>query len=94
MNGLELAERLRRRGIADERVLAAIARVPRELFVPEEGPDTIFRYYQRDANGVTSSGTPNNGIGNPIAKAPPSATQVDRGLQTPFSDELTIGFER
>jgi protein-L-isoaspartate(D-aspartate) O-methyltransferase len=27
---------LRRRGIADERVLAAMARVPRELFVPEE----------------------------------------------------------
>ena len=27
---------LRRRGIGDERVLAAMARVPRELFVPEE----------------------------------------------------------
>ena len=27
---------LRRRGIADERVLAAMAKVPRELFVPEE----------------------------------------------------------
>ena len=27
---------LRRRGIDDERVLAAMARVPRELFVPEE----------------------------------------------------------
>ena len=26
---------LRRRGISDERVLAAMARVPRELFVPE-----------------------------------------------------------
>src|SRR5262245_5668611 len=65
-----------------------------ETVVPEEGPDTIFRYYQRDANGVTGSGVPNNGIGNPIAKAPPSATQVDRGLQTPFSDELTVGFER
>jgi len=37
---------------------------------------------------------PDNGIGNPISKAPPSATQVDRGLQTPFSDELTVGFER
>jgi protein-L-isoaspartate(D-aspartate) O-methyltransferase len=32
----EMVERqLRRRGIADERVLAAMARVPRELFVPE-----------------------------------------------------------
>ncbi|HSO02517.1 MAG TPA: protein-L-isoaspartate O-methyltransferase, partial [Gaiellaceae bacterium] len=32
----ELAALLRRRGIADERVLDAIARVPRELFVPAE----------------------------------------------------------
>ena len=32
----EMVERqLRRRGISDERVLAAMARVPRELFVPE-----------------------------------------------------------
>ena len=32
----EMVERqLRRRGIADERVLSAMARVPRELFVPE-----------------------------------------------------------
>jgi protein-L-isoaspartate(D-aspartate) O-methyltransferase len=34
--GPELAAYLRRRGIADERVLAAMARVPRELFVPED----------------------------------------------------------
>jgi len=34
--GAELAKLLRRRGIADARVLAAIASVPRELFVPEE----------------------------------------------------------
>ena len=32
--GAELAALLRRRGISDERVLIAIARVPRELFVP------------------------------------------------------------
>jgi protein-L-isoaspartate(D-aspartate) O-methyltransferase len=31
-----LVERLRRSGIRDERVLAAMGRVPRELFVPEE----------------------------------------------------------
>jgi protein-L-isoaspartate(D-aspartate) O-methyltransferase len=37
MSSVELAERLRRRGIADQRVLDAIAKVPRELFVPEEG---------------------------------------------------------
>ena len=34
--GAELAAFLGRRGIADARVLAAIAAVPRELFVPEE----------------------------------------------------------
>ncbi|MGH3072260.1 MAG: protein-L-isoaspartate(D-aspartate) O-methyltransferase [Gaiellaceae bacterium] len=32
----ELAQLLARRGIGDERVVAAIAAVPRELFVPEE----------------------------------------------------------
>jgi hypothetical protein len=65
-----------------------------QTVVPEEGPDTIFRYYEADAQGVSATGVPNNGIGSPIAKAPPSASQVDRGLQTPFSDEMTIGFER
>jgi len=62
--------------------------------IGEEGPDTINRYYITDENGVTGSGVPDNGIGPPISKAPPSATQVDRGLQTPFNDELTVGFER
>ena len=33
---------LRRRGISDERVLAAMARVPRELFVPEELRDYAY----------------------------------------------------
>jgi protein-L-isoaspartate(D-aspartate) O-methyltransferase len=35
-DGDRLADFLRRRGIGDERVLAAMAAVPRELFVPEE----------------------------------------------------------
>ncbi|HZO61410.1 MAG TPA: protein-L-isoaspartate(D-aspartate) O-methyltransferase [Gaiellaceae bacterium] len=35
-------EQLRRRGIADERVLAAMARVPRELFVPEALRDRAY----------------------------------------------------
>ena len=65
-----------------------------ETIIPEEGPDSIFRYYQADQNGVTASGVPDGGIGNPLTKAPPSASQVDRGLQTPYSDELTVGFER
>jgi protein-L-isoaspartate(D-aspartate) O-methyltransferase len=33
---------LRRRGIADERVLAAMARVPRELFVPDDLRDYAY----------------------------------------------------
>ena len=42
MNGAErararmVARQLRRRGIADERVLEAMGRVPREAFVPAE----------------------------------------------------------
>jgi protein-L-isoaspartate(D-aspartate) O-methyltransferase len=34
---------LRRRGIADERVLAAMAEVPRELFLPEESRASAYR---------------------------------------------------
>jgi len=60
----------------------------------EEGPDTITRYYRKDVDGITAGGIPNNGFGDAISKAPPSAVQVDRGLQTPFSDEWSIGFER
>jgi hypothetical protein len=37
---------------------------------------------------------PNHQVGQVVSKAPPSATQIDRGLQTPWSDEFTIGFER
>jgi len=62
--------------------------------VGEEGPDTINRYYLLDPDGVSGQGVPNRHIGQVVSKAPPSATQVDRGLQTPFSDEFTIGFER
>jgi protein-L-isoaspartate(D-aspartate) O-methyltransferase len=35
-------EQLRRRGIADERVLEAMERVPRELFVPEQVRDRAY----------------------------------------------------
>jgi hypothetical protein len=62
--------------------------------VGEEGPDDINRYYLLDPGGVTGQGVPDRQIGQVISKAPPSATQVDRGLQTPWSDELTLGFER
>ncbi|HET8948492.1 MAG TPA: carboxypeptidase regulatory-like domain-containing protein [Candidatus Polarisedimenticolia bacterium] len=62
--------------------------------VGEEGPDSVNRYYVQDDLGVTGQGVPDRMLGDPISKAPPSATQIDRGLQTPWSDELTIGFER
>ena len=39
---LMVEEQLRRRGIVDERVLAAMARVPRELFVPEPVRDRAY----------------------------------------------------
>jgi len=62
--------------------------------VLEEGPDTVTRYYSFDANGVDSFGRPNNQIGTNRSLAPPSAFQVDRRLSTPYTDELSIGFER
>ncbi len=65
-----------------------------QTIVPEEGPDTIYRYYIADPTGVTPGGIPDNQIGPVVTKAPPTAFQVDRGLQTPFVDEFTAGFER
>ena len=65
-----------------------------ESVVTEEGPDTISRYYKKDSDGVTAAGIPDNGIGDAISKAPPSTNQIDRGLQTPFTDEWSVGFER
>ena len=74
--------------------------------VGEAGPDYLARYYLRDPTGVTVkslpyrdgpilvSATPNHYVGQFLSKSAPSATQVDRGLRTPFSDELTLGFER
>jgi len=62
--------------------------------VLEEGPDTVTRYYSFDANGVDSLGRPNNQIGNIRSLAPPSAFQVDRRLSTPYTNELSVGFER
>jgi hypothetical protein len=62
--------------------------------VGEEGPDIINRYYFLDPSGVNGNGQPDHGIGPVVSKAPPSSTQIDRGLQTPWSDEFTLGFER
>jgi outer membrane receptor protein involved in Fe transport len=80
------------------RVFASWSRFYDKVFlaavIPEEGPDNITRYYHKDQDGVTAGGIPDNTYGAPISKAPPNATQVDRGLQTPFTDEWSIGFER
>ena len=62
--------------------------------VLEEGPDTITRYYSFDANGVDFQGRPDNQVGLPRSQAPPTAFQIDRSLSTPYTDELTLGFER
>ncbi len=62
--------------------------------VGEQGPDWVNRYYRQDPDGLAPGFTPDHGIGRVISKAPPSATQIDRGLATPFSDEFTAGFER
>ena len=61
--------------------------------VGEEGPDSLTRYYRYDEIGV-SGAIPNANLGDSVSKSPPSITQIDRALQTPFSDEMTLGFER
>jgi hypothetical protein len=73
--------------------------------VAEQGIERIQRYYVYDRDGFDileyspTTGNPirvepNHYIGQLLSKSPPSSTQVSRGLQTPFSDELVIGFER
>jgi hypothetical protein len=85
-------------GAARTRLFATWGRYYDKLFLQsvarEEGPDTITRLYVADPDGVDSDGLVNNGLGAPISLAPPDVSQVDRGLQTPYSDELTLGFER
>jgi hypothetical protein len=71
--------------------------------VGEQDIERIARYYVFDRSGigallrnerVISDGVPTHNIGATLSRSPPSVTQVDRNLRTPFSDELTIGFER
>jgi outer membrane receptor protein involved in Fe transport len=65
-----------------------------QTVVPEEGPDLLSPYYGYDSDGVDPHGLPDNKVGRVISKSPPNAYQVDRGLKTPFTDEMTIGFQR
>ena len=66
----------------------------------EQSTERALRYYVYDRNGFspmpgsTTASVANHHIGSTLSSAPPSITQVERGLQTPYSDELTIGFER
>jgi len=55
--------------------------------VPEQGPDprTVVYYATDREDGADAF---------PIQTGRFSITQVDRGLKTPFSDELTLGIER
>jgi hypothetical protein len=72
--------------------------------IGEEGPDYLGRYYEFNHDGltlqrlgssfITVGATPNRHIGKARSRAAPSATQVDRSLRTPFSDEWTLGFQR
>ncbi|HUD71347.1 MAG TPA: carboxypeptidase regulatory-like domain-containing protein [Dongiaceae bacterium] len=66
----------------------------------EQGIERVLRYYVYDRDGfdafpfseVVNRG--NHHIGEMITKSPPSITQVDRSLATPYSDEWTVGLER
>ncbi len=66
----------------------------------EQGIERVLRYYVYDRDGFDVNPAPgvinvgNHHVGENIAKSPPSITQVDRSLATPYSDEWTIGFER
>jgi len=62
--------------------------------VLEEGPDLLTRFYTFDADGVDASGRPNNRLGRAISQAGPSIFQIDRGLGTPYTDELTLGYQQ
>ncbi|HEU5179149.1 MAG TPA: TonB-dependent receptor, partial [Candidatus Polarisedimenticolia bacterium] len=63
--------------------------------VLEQGPDTSARSYFFDADGVDLlTGLPNNRLGALVSQSPLSASQVDRSLATPYTDEWTLGIQR
>jgi outer membrane receptor protein involved in Fe transport len=62
--------------------------------VLEEGPDEFTRVYTFDEDGVNNQGIPDAQMGRNVSQSPPTAFQIDRGLRTPFSDEVTAGYER
>jgi hypothetical protein len=60
----------------------------------EQGPDTVSRFYAFDKDGLDNEGRPDNQFGGVLSQAAPSGFQVDRNLSTPYTDELTLGFQR
>ncbi|MCI0658145.1 MAG: hypothetical protein L0170_13925 [Acidobacteria bacterium] len=60
----------------------------------EQGPDSVTRFYDFDEDGLDDSGRPDNRFGATLSQSPPSAFQIDRSLSTPYTDELTLGFQR
>ena len=60
----------------------------------EQGPDTITRFYNFDKDGIDRNGRPDNQFGSAVSQSAPSASQVDRSLSTPYTDEATLGFQR
>jgi hypothetical protein len=71
--------------------------------VGEQGLEKVQRYYVLDRDAITPiialGGTrvgvsPDHQFGSVISASPPSLTQVDRGLGTPYCDEWILGFER
>jgi outer membrane receptor protein involved in Fe transport len=80
------------------RASAAWSRLYDKIFlavlVPEAGPDALLQYYRYDSDGVDGQGFPDNKVGAIISTAPPNAAQIDRNLKTPYTDELSLGFQR
>ena len=64
-----------------------------QTVVAEQGPDFLSPYYLYDADGVGINGLPDGHFGKIISRSPPSASQIDRHLRTPFTDELSLGFQ-
>jgi hypothetical protein len=94
-------------GDGRSKLFAAWGRYYDRLFLSsvtgEQGVQTINRYYvldrdgvslNTDANGVVQSSVPDDHFGTLLSGSPPTVTQVDRGLRTPYSDEWMVGFER
>jgi hypothetical protein len=75
--------------------------------VGEQGIESIQRYYVFDRDAVDTrdsdflvpflnptTGVSNHNFGRLLSSSPPSVSQVDRGLSTPYCDEWIFGIDR